>query len=514
MDELTGYVLAAQQGDHNAFGHIVTQFQDMAYAVGYARVGSPEAAEEIAQEAFIEAYRHLEQISNPAAFPGWFRTIVTRQCNRVLRRARAPLVPLEAMATAAAQQPEPNALAEAREQQVLIHTAIATLPEHERDVVALFYLAEYAQKEIAELLDIRVSTVKNRLFSARKRLYQQLTSSERMIDMVTETAQQTRPSQDDAFVTRVMEFIAATELGNTAKVAEMLTATPNLANTKGAARYAHEELYPLHNAAVYGYKEIAEHLLDHGADINATSAIGWTPLLSALMTEQHEVVEFLLARGATVDIFAAARMGDVVQVQAFLQEDAELARARGPRGATPLHFASTVPVAQCLVEHGADVNAKDESGSERQRYGTPLRWNADNGAVAQYLLSQGAEVDDVFLACALGNVKQVKAFLREDPAAAHAPQGPYQGELLHLAADKGQVEIVQLLLEAGSNVDAPSAEGSVTPLHLAASSGRVDAVRLLLDNGADPNARDTEMQSTPLGWARFWQQDEVVRLLN
>jgi DNA-directed RNA polymerase specialized sigma24 family protein len=54
----------------------------MTFAIGYARLGSPEVAE----EAFVEAYRHLSNIEKPAAFPGWFRTILFGRCRQVLRR--------------------------------------------------------------------------------------------------------------------------------------------------------------------------------------------------------------------------------------------------------------------------------------------------------------------------------------------------------------------------------------------------------------------------------------------
>jgi RNA polymerase sigma factor (sigma-70 family) len=507
MTALEPFVIAAQQGDSKAFGHIVQRFQDMAYAIGYARIGDRQLAEDIAQEAFLEAYLHLTELAHPAAFPGWFRTIVTRQCNRVLRRKSATLVSLDALSLAASPVTEPASAIETIETQHVIHQAVMALPMPERQVVTLFYIAGYSLQEIAALLEVRVSTVKNRLFSARLHL------RERILDMIADNLPEQRPSKNEAFATRVMEFIKATETGEADRVREMLDEEPTLADSKGTARFAHEELYPLHHAALYGFKEIVEQLLYKGANVNVKSDAGWTPLLCALMAGQHDIASLLIRRGATVDIFAACRLGDLERVKGFVSRDAEIVHARGPCRATPLHFAATAPMAKILLDAGADLNARDDNDRDRYRYGTPLRWNADNTEVAHYLLSRGAEIDDVFLACALGDVQRVQAFLESDPQSIYQHNGPYRGELLHTAADKGHVEIARLILGYGADANAKSAEGAVTPLHLAAANGHLAVIQFLVAQGADLSARDSEFGGTPRGWAKFWKQDAAVHLL-
>ena len=506
MEELTTLVMAAQGGKRDAFGEIVERFQDMAYAVGYARLGDAHLAEDIAQEAFLEAYINLTKLQEPAAFPGWFRTIVFRQCQRVMRRKQPALVPLEAMMGASTTEPGPMTVAETKDTQEFVHQTIMALPERERQVTLLFYITDYSQKEIADFLGVRVSTVKNRLFSARNHL------RERMIEIVQDNLHNTRPSKDTAFAERVMTFIEATEVGDVTKVEVMLDQDPTLANVKGMARFAHEELYPLHNAAIYGFKHIVETLLAKGANINAKSDVGWTPLLGALMTGQQEIVQVLIEHGATIDVFAAAKLGDIDRVRTFIEQDPDLVNAPGPRGSTLLHFAATVPVAAYLLDQGADIHATD-GHTNRYRHGTPLSWNADNLEVAQYLISKGAKIDNIYLACALGQVEQVQAFLKADPNLLQAKTGPYRGSLLHAAADKGHVPVAQLLLEHRIEINAKSEEGAVTPLHLAASNGHLEMIRFLMDHGADLAAVDTEFGGTPGGWAKFWQQDEAVALL-
>ncbi|PYN81118.1 MAG: hypothetical protein DMD96_10790 [Candidatus Rokuibacteriota bacterium] len=87
-DGIEGDVKAAQRGDLDAYGRIFVRFQDIAFAVALARLREPAVAQDVAQEAFIEALMSLERLAEPAAFPGWFRTIVERQASRVLRSRR------------------------------------------------------------------------------------------------------------------------------------------------------------------------------------------------------------------------------------------------------------------------------------------------------------------------------------------------------------------------------------------------------------------------------------------
>jgi len=77
MEELSHLVMAAQQGNNDAFGQIVGRFQDMAFASAYALLRNPAAAQDAAQDAFIDAYVSLSKLREPAAFPGWFRRMVS-----------------------------------------------------------------------------------------------------------------------------------------------------------------------------------------------------------------------------------------------------------------------------------------------------------------------------------------------------------------------------------------------------------------------------------------------------
>src|SRR6476620_5946926 len=95
MDALTALVSSAQAGNLDAFGQVVERFQRMAYAVAYAMLGDAHLAEDVAQEAFIEAYICLPKLREPAAFPGWFRRIVLKRGDRLVRAPQPALVALD-----------------------------------------------------------------------------------------------------------------------------------------------------------------------------------------------------------------------------------------------------------------------------------------------------------------------------------------------------------------------------------------------------------------------------------
>jgi len=84
---------------------------------------------------------------------------------------------------------------------------------------------------------------------------------------------------------------------------------------------------------------------------------------------------------------------------------------------------------------------------------------------------------------------------------------------LHLASQSGTAAVVQALVKSGANVSARTTTTGVTPLHLAAATGNADVVKILLDHGADANARDAEWGQTPLIYAAAQNRPAAIREL-
>ncbi|MBT4502588.1 MAG: GNAT family N-acetyltransferase [Gemmatimonadetes bacterium] len=183
------------------FAELVRRFQDMAFACAYARLGNSVLAEDAAQEAFVTVYRELSKLRQPAAFPGWFQRIVSRQCNRFIRARRLEIAPLEKAFDVPDRRPDPVQESERRETEEQVREAIGRLPEKERQATTLFYISGHSMKEISAFLCVPESTVTNRLRSARGKL------KERLIDMVCDYLEGERPSRDERFASAIRRAV-------------------------------------------------------------------------------------------------------------------------------------------------------------------------------------------------------------------------------------------------------------------------------------------------------------------
>ena len=174
VEDLVRLIELSGNGDLAAYGYIVRRFQDMAYGYAYALLGDFHLAEDATQEAFVQAYRDLATLREPAAFPGWLRRIVFKYCDRERRRRRTPTASLDAAREVATANPDPAESAQTREASAHVLAAIGALPDRERVVTILFHIHGYPQNDIAVFLGVPLNTVKSRLHAARLRLKQEM----------------------------------------------------------------------------------------------------------------------------------------------------------------------------------------------------------------------------------------------------------------------------------------------------------------------------------------------------
>ncbi|HZO73843.1 MAG TPA: sigma-70 family RNA polymerase sigma factor [Ktedonobacteraceae bacterium] len=392
MNELYTLVTAAQGGDLDAFSHIVQRFQGMAYASAYTMLEDAHLAEDATQEAFIEAYLNLSNLREPAAFPGWFRRIVFKQGDRLTRGKHLPTVPFEptSIFDIPLDDLDPALLVESRELRDAVRSVVDALPERERIVTLLFYGSGYTLKDIADYLEVPLSTVKKRLFDARKRLKVLL------LDSVRDTLQEQQRSHERNFPSRVRLLIAI-RLGDAAQVRALLERAPFLVNTKvvwqGAQQQRCSPIFPigytaLHEAAVSGRTELTDLLLDFGANPNVRTKSGLTPLSLAILYNHVDVVKLLLAHGADArGELCRATMRDYREIVQLLLADGVEVNAQGRSGRTALHWAALKghrALVQLLLHYGADVSIQDELGR------TPAGWAIVKGyyEIAEILQSQ------------------------------------------------------------------------------------------------------------------------------
>lgn len=180
-----GWVRSALGGDRDAFGRLVDAYQRRAVAVAYRLLGNSDDAAEVAQEAFLRAYRSLSRLKEPTRFGPWLLRIVSNLSLNARRGRRSgSTVTLDEQrgtegVTGGSGEPVvtslgPDRRLEGRELQTALDAALDTLPERQRIALVLFTIEGWPQKEIAELLDCSLETVKWNVFQARKRLKEQL----------------------------------------------------------------------------------------------------------------------------------------------------------------------------------------------------------------------------------------------------------------------------------------------------------------------------------------------------
>jgi len=119
---------------------------------------------------------------------------------------------------------------------------------------------------------------------------------------------------------------------------------------------------------------------------------------------------FLVELGAPLSVHAAAGFGFTDRLADLLRTDPSQAHAKAGDGCTPLHFARDAGTAKLLLDHGADINARDDDHNS-----TPAQWRIGKAPeVARYLLDRGA-TPDIFLAAALGDRELASKLISENP---------------------------------------------------------------------------------------------------
>lgn len=191
----------------------------------------------------------------------------------------------------------------------------------------------------------------------------------------------------------------------------------------------------LHFATWQDNPDILAPILDYADDLELRDGFGWTPLMTAVNRGSKQNVNLLLARGAKIDCDWSGGMSLI---------------------ADAMNFADTELIT-ILLDHGARVTPTVD------------------------MLSNGQDQNAFYL--------------------------------LHYAVDDGLLEIAKILIEKARIPLNTLDKSGWSPLHLAAGHNNIEIVQLLLNNGADVNIRDSQ-GNTPLAWARELNAPEAINELN
>ncbi len=166
------------QGDQQAYGELITRYQNYVFTLTMRMVRTREDAEEIAQDVFIKAYRSLADFRGDSKFSTWLYTITNTTCITFLRKKKLVIHSLDhekVFEVADSRNSSFNAnLVEQRSRQNMVNEAIARLSPDDAEVITLFYKAEQSLEEIGKIMRLEPNTVKVRLHRARQRLKEKM----------------------------------------------------------------------------------------------------------------------------------------------------------------------------------------------------------------------------------------------------------------------------------------------------------------------------------------------------
>jgi ankyrin repeat protein len=297
-------------------------------------------------------------------------------------------------------------------------------------------------------------------------------------------------------------------------------------------------------------KGLIDILIQAGADINGRSH--WWAGSFGVLDDDRGLASFLIERGAVVDVHAAARLGMVQKLREMLTANPALVHARGGDGQTPLHFASSIEIAELLLKHGAQIDALDVDHES-----TPAQYMVrDRQSIARYLVSRGCRTD-LLMAAALGDLELARRHLEEDPdrlrmsvSNEYFPKkNPHAGgtiyiwtlgqnmtphmvarefgkeEVLRLlmarspeelklsqACELGDEELFRQLLARSPNLIEKMSGKDRRKVADAAQNNNIKAVRLMLQAGWPVNSRG-QHAATALHWASFHGNPEMAKTI-
>jgi len=171
----------ALSGDPEAFGEIVRRWERRIFALAFGMLGREDDARDATQETFLAAFRNLRGFRGEAKVSSWLHRIAVNQCITRQRRSKVrneTALDDEAEKNAAVfispVDVSPARAAESRQQSLAVRRAVGSLPPDLRQVVVMKEFEELTFQEISDVLDVPLSTVKSRLYTALRQLHMRL----------------------------------------------------------------------------------------------------------------------------------------------------------------------------------------------------------------------------------------------------------------------------------------------------------------------------------------------------
>ena len=165
-------------GDTRIFSELVKRYQNFVFTITLRYTTNREDAEEIAQDAFVKAYKNLVNFRGESKFSTWLFTITTTSCLSFLRKKKLDIRSLDNEKVMAVVENQDSGFSanqlETKSRQTMVNEAIQLLSGDDANILTLFYKGEQSLEEISEVMGIEANAVKVRLHRARARLKEKM----------------------------------------------------------------------------------------------------------------------------------------------------------------------------------------------------------------------------------------------------------------------------------------------------------------------------------------------------
>ena len=184
--EIVDYIVAtdsqlvaeAAKGDQQAFEYLFSRYKEAIMRLFEQRLGSKDTASDLLQETFIKVYLHLERYNASYTFGQWVYTIARNTLVDYLRRRADDVAIDERFRAPAASTPTPEESVIINQRRAHFDASLNELSEDYRQIIEMRFLEEYSYEEIAEKLDMKLGTVKTRIFRVRNMMCRLITQGE------------------------------------------------------------------------------------------------------------------------------------------------------------------------------------------------------------------------------------------------------------------------------------------------------------------------------------------------
>ena len=181
----TTLINQAKNHDPQAWTELFERTQSMVYFTAVKLIGDEDAAQDIVQETYFSAYRHLDSLKDPGAFPGWIKRIAANMSKNYLAAKKPDLFGSDEIDAMLVNEPEtheeflPQEYADRQETCRLIMNIIDNLDKNKRDTIIYYYHCQMSIAEVADMMKEPISTITKRLERARNEIKRQVKDLEK-----------------------------------------------------------------------------------------------------------------------------------------------------------------------------------------------------------------------------------------------------------------------------------------------------------------------------------------------